>query len=251
MKKNRIWTNDELEFVKKNANTMSCYDIGLKIGRSYVAVLHKLKGLEIKKKFVCSCSKGKKSKGYNDYKYIGKTYGNWVVIKRINTSQKRPYYLCKNFYGDERIFKQEQLKEIILNNEKPFIPQEKIKETKYPNIYVAENGNTYRKITLFNGKYSFIRYTTVSKQGYPRITVKVNGKRKNVSIHRLVAETFIPNPNNYPIINHKDENKQNNNVDNLEWCTYKYNNDYGTRKNKVRKTKNENRMRKQRQMVAN
>ena len=40
--------------------------------------------------------------------------------------------------------------------------------------------------------------------------------------------TYIPNPNNYPIINHKDENKQNNNVSNLEWCTHKYNTNYGT-----------------------
>lgn len=48
------------------------------------------------------------------------------------------------------------------------------------------------------------------------------------SIHRLVAEAFIPNPNNYPCINHKDENPSNNNIDNLEWCTYKYNANYGT-----------------------
>lgn len=45
-------------------------------------------------------------------------------------------------------------------------------------------------------------------------------------VHRLVAQTFILNPNNYPIINHKDCNRQNNVVTNLEWCTYKYNNNY-------------------------
>lgn len=43
-----------------------------------------------------------------------------------------------------------------------------------------------------------------------------------------MAETFIPNPNNYPCVNHKDENKNNNNIENLEWCTYEYNNNYGS-----------------------
>lgn len=50
-----------------------------------------------------------------------------------------------------------------------------------------------------------------------------NGKRKKFLLHRLVAETFIENPKNYPIINHIDENKQNNNINNLEWCTQKHN----------------------------
>lgn len=48
-------------------------------------------------------------------------------------------------------------------------------------------------------------------------------------VHRIVAEIFIPNPNNYQFINHKDENKSNNYVGNLEWCTREYNNNYGTR----------------------
>lgn len=61
-----------------------------------------------------------------------------------------------------------------------------------------------------------------------------NGKFLKTSIHRLVAQAFIPNPNNYPIINHKDENQRNNRVDNLEWCTYKYNNEYNGRIDKCR-----------------
>jgi hypothetical protein len=48
-------------------------------------------------------------------------------------------------------------------------------------------------------------------------------------VHRLVASAFIENPNNYPIINHRDEDKTNNASSNLEWCDYKYNNNYGTR----------------------
>lgn len=62
---------------------------------------------------------------------------------------------------------------------------------------------------------------------------------KLLKVHRLVAQAFIPNLNNYPCINHKDENKLNNNIDNLEWCTYSYNCNYGhrndTRKRQVLK----------------
>ena len=67
-----------------------------------------------------------------------------------------------------------------------------------------------------------------NRQGYYDVALCKNGKRKYCRINRLVAEAFIPNPNNYPITNHKDENPSNNHVDNLEWCTYKYNNNYGT-----------------------
>ena len=57
------------------------------------------------------------------------------------------------------------------------------------------------------------------------------------TIHRLVAEAFIPNPDDLPIINHKDENKLNNVVSNLEWCTHKYNSNYGTINKRLSKKK--------------
>ncbi len=62
------------------------------------------------------------------------------------------------------------------------------------------------------------------------------GKNKTFRIHRLVAETFIPNPHKYPAINHKDEVTTNNRVDNLEWCTYSYNNSYGDRLKRLSKS---------------
>lgn len=64
--------------------------------------------------------------------------------------------------------------------------------------------------------------------GYHQVVLCKNGKTKHHTIHRLVAETFIQNPDNLPQVNHKDENKENNCVENLEWCDPKYNINYGT-----------------------
>lgn len=74
--------------------------------------------------------------------------------------------------------------------------------------------------------------------GYLRVSLWKDNKFKNYLVHRLIAMTFIPNPNNYKCINHKDETRKNNKVNNLEWCTHKYNNNYGTinqRRSKKRK----------------
>ena len=63
-------------------------------------------------------------------------------------------------------------------------------------------------------------------RGYECITFYHNNKSKTFKVHRLVAQAFIPNPKDFPQVNHIDENKLNNLVNNLEWCTAKYNNDY-------------------------
>ena len=78
--------------------------------------------------------------------------------------------------------------------------------------------------------------TCISNKGYELACLRnEKGYRKQYTVHRLVAMSFLDNPNNYPIINHKDENKLNNNIDNLEWCTIDYNNNYGTRTQRTRK----------------
>ena len=66
------------------------------------------------------------------------------------------------------------------------------------------------------------------KNGYLRVSLYTAGKFKKYFIHRLVAEAYIPNPENLPQVNHKDENKANNCLQNLEWCDQKYNHNYGT-----------------------
>ena len=64
--------------------------------------------------------------------------------------------------------------------------------------------------------------------GYLQVDLCKNGNKKWCLVHRLVAQAFIPNSNNLPQINHKNEDKTNNSVQNLEWCSSKYNNNYGT-----------------------
>lgn len=69
--------------------------------------------------------------------------------------------------------------------------------------------------------------------GYATVKLMTDGKSITYKIHRLVAMAFIPNPDNLPHINHKDENKLNNNPNNLEWCDNRYNNNYGTRNKRI------------------
>lgn len=92
----------------------------------------------------------------------------------------------------------------------------------YPEYQIYDNGQIYSLITnkflkpgLNGAGYLFVNLRVCTKP-YP--------KYKMERVHRLIAKAFIPNPNNYPCINHIDGNKLNNNVSNLEWCTYSYNN---------------------------
>lgn len=98
----------------------------------------------------------------------------------------------------------------------------------YENLYKADrNGNIY------TCKYKrFLKPNDVGC-GYLGVYLTKNKKAKTHKVHRLIAMTFIENNNNLPQVNHKDEDKSNNCVDNLEWCTFKYNMNYGTRIRRV------------------
>ena len=97
---------------------------------------------------------------------------------------------------------------------------------------VSNKGDVYsvERISSQNKKCGgIILKPTSDKDGYLMVTLYKNGVVKTKKIHRLVTETFIPNPNGLPQVNHIDEVKDNNNVANLEWCDSSYNNNYGTR----------------------
>lgn len=91
-----------------------------------------------------------------------------------------------------------------------------------------------RTVTRGNGRKQFwaerILKQFPDKRGYPRVYLKKDGETRSPRTHQLVALRFVenPNPQEYIQINHKDENKINNCAENLEWCTAKYNNNYGT-----------------------
>ena len=107
----------------------------------------------------------------------------------------------------------------------------------YENLYEVSNlGRVRRLESVVNGKAGSKRKVPekilkpgTHRNGYLFVTLSKNGIRRHFLLHRLVATAFIPNPNNLPQVNHLSEDKLNNTVENLEWCTAKENNNYGTR----------------------
>jgi len=91
----------------------------------------------------------------------------------------------------------------------------------FPDYLVDECGR------IFSLKSNRFLKPSYDKRGYASVELFRKGESKKLLVHRIVAEAFILNPDNLPQINHIDENPRNNNVNNLEWCTAKYNMNYG------------------------
>ena len=110
----------------------------------------------------------------------------------------------------------------------------------YKNGTLIDYSDTYFVSNL--GRIKNIKRNIIMNQfennGYLMVTLRKDGSKHNYKVHRLMAEQFLPNPDNLPCINHKDRNRQNNlivlnndgtpnlSLSNIEWCSYKYNNDY-------------------------
>lgn len=110
---------------------------------------------------------------------------------------------------------------------------------------------TWRDIKGYEGHYQVSNYGNVrsikripvllkgdfQSNGYKRVYLWKDGAKKNVLVHRLVALSFLPNPMEYTDVNHIDEDKANNHVENLQWCSHAYNMNYGQVKEKISESK--------------
>lgn len=101
----------------------------------------------------------------------------------------------------------------------------------YEGLYEVSNKGNVRNVR----RNTLLRLSK-NNDGYIQVHLYKNGIRNKFQVHRLVAQAFLPNIDNLPQVNHKDENKTNNNVTNLEWCTAKYNTNFGTRNIRRRET---------------
>lgn len=110
----------------------------------------------------------------------------------------------------------------------------------FEGLYQVSN---YGRVKSLNynrsGKEQILKPKT-APNGYLHVCLYSKNKRKYITIHRLVAQMFLDNPNNLPCINHKSEDKTDNSVNNIEYCDYKYNNNYGKHNEKVVKANTEN-----------
>lgn len=113
----------------------------------------------------------------------------------------------------------------------------------YEGFYEVSNTGQVRSIAVYSYKYKRVikrkspklKAQETTREGYKRVLLSIYGVHSHCAVHRLVASAFIPNPEDLPCVNHKDEVTGNNNADNLEWCTWEYNSNYGTLPRRISK----------------
>ena len=103
----------------------------------------------------------------------------------------------------------------------------------YEGRYEISNFGRVASLHFARGSRRRVLRQSVNTWGYSQVTLSKDKRKKNVVVHRLVAQAFIDNPNDLPQINHIDEDKSNNRADNLEWCDSMYNVNYGKRTEKA------------------
>ena len=110
----------------------------------------------------------------------------------------------------------------------------------YESLYCVSNKGRVKTLQKYNLRGQLrkekILKQYINKKGYLYVVLFKDRKCKKFRVHRLVAEAFLPNPNNFPCINHKSEIKTQNNVENLEFCSVAYNNAYGTARERAAKS---------------
>ena len=97
----------------------------------------------------------------------------------------------------------------------------------YEGLYQISSLGRARSLPRYHTRGKILK-PVLTANGYLRVGFNKNGKCKKLLVHRLVAQAFIENPKNLPQVNHRNENKADNRVENLEWCNAKYNSNYGT-----------------------
>ena len=103
--------------------------------------------------------------------------------------------------------------------------------------YLVSNLGRVKSIGSYNTCKKGIMHPMCDKWGYFHVRLYDNNRSQDISIHRLVAIAFIPNPNNFKYVNHKNKNTKDNRVENLEWCTNSYNITHGIGKSILQYTK--------------
>lgn len=108
----------------------------------------------------------------------------------------------------------------------------------YEGLYEVSNLGNVR--SLYDGRHQKYRTKILKPRmkpdGHVQVVLSKSGKVKQFLVHRLVAQAFLPNPQNLPQVNHKNEIADDNRVENLEWCTAEYNANYGTRNQRAGKS---------------